>query len=206
MQNFNKKLQNLYQEFLTKHDYQGWWPIKGRYFPKDYSSPKNSEERFEIIIGAILTQNTSWKNVEKSLQNLYENNLINPKAILSISNESLSDLIKSSGYYNQKAKKLKTVAEFYLKNKNKIPLREQLLKVWGIGKETADSILLYAYKHPIFVIDAYTENVVRSYLNLKTQDYDELQELFYKTLPKDYKLYNEFHALIVAEGKILNKT
>lgn len=202
MKSQNKKLSNFYNELLKKHSYQGWWPIKGKYYPRDYTHPKNEEEQFEIALGAILTQNTSWKNVEKSLDNLYKNNLVDPKRIISLPNEKLSTYIKSSGYYNQKAKKLKAFAEFYLKNSSKIPSRENLLNIWGIGKETADSILLYAYKQPIFIIDAYTKRVLEKYFNIKEKDYNSLQELFHKNLPQDYRLFNEFHALIVAEGKL----
>ena len=195
------KFTSLYKELLKKHGYQGWWPIKGKYFPKDYSSPKNEKERFGIAIGAILTQNTNWKNVEKSIENLHKNNLISPKAIISLPQEELSSLIRSSGYYNQKARKLKEFSNFFLKL-NSIPKRNELLSIWGIGKETADSILLYSYKKPIFVIDTYTKRLLKKYLDIAIEDYDELQSLFHNNLSQDYKLFNEFHALIVAEGKI----
>lgn len=198
----NKRLLAIYKELFKKHNYQGWWPIKGKYHPQDYSYPKNKNEIFEIIIGAILTQNTNWKNTEKALQNLREENIISPEKIIKISHEELSELIKSSGYFNQKTKKLKAFAEFYIKSEGKIPTREELLKVWGIGKETADSILLYAYKQPYFVIDAYTKKLMKKYFNIEN-DYDKLQEFFHNNLLRDYKLFNEFHALIVAEGKNL---
>ena len=202
MKNSNRNFINLYQELLKKHGYQGWWPIKRIYHPNNYNSPRNEKEKFEIMVGTILMQNTNWKNVEKSLDNLHKDNLINPKSI--ISHEELSSYIKSSGYYNQKTKKLKELAEFYLKNKSEIPTRENLLEIWGVGKETADSILLYAYKQPIFVIDTYTKRILKGHLNIEEDSYDSIQELFHENLPKDYKLFNEFHALIVAEGKLLN--
>ncbi len=203
MEDLNKRLISLYEKLLKKHNYQGWWPIKGKYHPRDYTYPKNKEEIFEIIIGAILTQNTLWKNVEKSLEKLHENNLISLQTLLKTSNQKLAQLIKSAGYFNQKIKKLKLFAEFHLKNERRIPLRKELLNIWGIGKETADSILLYAYKRPIFVVDNYTKKIAEKYLGVNSSDYDELQDLFHKNLPRDYKLYNEFHALIVAEGKNL---
>lgn len=195
------KLILLYNGLLKKHGYQGWWPINGKYFPGNYNRPHTEQDVFETAIGAILTQNTNWKNVEKSLENLHKNNLIFPKTILSLSHKNLSNLIKSSGYYNQKAKKLKKFAEFYIKDKT--PSREKLLEIWGIGKETADSIMLYAYKQPIFIIDTYTKKVMKKYLKIEIEDYDSLQQLFHKNLPKNYELYNEFHALFVAEGKIM---
>ena len=152
-------------------------------------------------MGAILTQNTSWKNVEKAINSLKENNLSSPKKILDAPIDMLAETIKSSGYYNQKAKKLKKFAKFFLENENKTPSRDSLLEIWGIGKETADSILLYAYKQPYFVIDNYTKRIFNKFLNLNIEPYDEWQNLFHKSLQKDYKIFNEFHALIVAEGK-----
>ncbi len=180
------KIKLIYEKLLKKFGKQGWWPT--------YSSNK----RFEIIVGVILTQNTSWKNVEKAIKNLDKFNFLNKKAIKQIKEDELAQLIKSSGYYNQKTRKLKALIEF-LDSKKEIN-RENLLKIWGIGKETADSILLYAYNKPVFVIDAYTKRIM-SNLGFKFKDYDDLQEIFMKNLPKDYKLYNEFHALLVKLGK-----
>jgi len=196
-----QKLLSIYNSFLKKHGYQGWWPTNSRYHPKDYEHPYTQEEIFEISMGAILTQNTSWKNVEKAINSLKENNLSSPKKILDAPIDMLAETIKSSGYYNQKAKKLKKFAKFFLENENKTPSRDSLLEIWGIGKETADSILLYAYKQPYFVIDNYTKRIFNKFLNLNIEPYDEWQNLFHKSLQKDYKIFNEFHALIVAEGK-----
>jgi len=196
---YEKTLLKIYNELLKKHGYQGWWPIKGKYHLKNYEYPKNEEEKAEIFIGAILTQNTSWKNVEKVIVNLKNKNLLNPKAILKIKRIQLAKIIRSSGYFNQKAKKLKEFCKFHLKNK--IPTREQLLSIWGIGKETADSILLYVYKQPVFVIDSYTKRLMNKLLKINFKTYNEWQNFFHKNLPKDYKLFNEFHALIVAESK-----
>ena len=196
-----QKLLSIYNSLLKKHGYQGWWPINSRYHPKDYEHPYTQEEIFEISMGAILTQNTSWKNVEKAINSLKENNLSSPKKILDAPIDMLAETIKSSGYYNQKAKKLKKFAKFFLENENKTPSRDSLLEIWGIGKETADSILLYAYKQPYFVIDNYTKRIFNKFLNLNIEPYDEWQNLFHKSLQKDYKIFNEFHALIVAEGK-----
>ena len=140
-------LKSIYDKLYKEHGPQGWWPINNKYNKKDFSE-KTEQEKFEISVGAILTQNTSWKNVEKALNRLRENNTLNRKTIKNISQEELAELIKSSGYHNQKARKLKEFTEF-----NKEITRENLLTIWGIGQETADSILLYAYNQPIFVID-----------------------------------------------------
>jgi endonuclease-3 related protein len=196
------KLIKIYQELLKKYDYQGWWPVDGKYFPNDYSYPKNEKQRFEIIVGAILTQNTSWKNVEKSLCELSKNKIDNWNQIINVSSTKLAKLIKSSGYFNQKVKKLKSAAKFFLDYKNSTPSRQQLLSVWGIGPETADSILSYAYKKPEFVIDAYTKRIFSRIGMCKIDtSYDKVKSLFEKNLKPDFKIFNEFHALIVKHAK-----
>lgn len=178
----HEPLLKIYERLLSRFGEQKWWPTI-------------SNKRFEIIAGAILTQNTSWKNVEKAIENLHKRGLLNKKAIKNISEGELARLIKPSGYYNQKAKKLKAFANF-----DKRISRENLLKIWGIGKETADSILLYAYNKPYFVIDAYTIRIM-SRLGFKERRYEDLQKLFQENLPKDIKIYKEFHALLVELGK-----
>ena len=198
-------MNKVYNKLLKKYGKQGWWPLFNKKTSKfEYSSkiPKNDYERLEICLGAILTQGTNWKNVEKSLLVLIKNDLINIDKLDKINEKGLALLIKSSGYYNQKAKKLKALAEFYLKNRTIIPKRKDLLSVWGIGKETADSILLYVYKEQIFVIDSYTKRIF-SRLGLCNENisYDELQSLFHNNLNKDYKIFNEYHALLVEHAK-----
>jgi len=199
------KIKLIYNKLHTSFGPQGWWPltIKGNSSKHHVGSPKTNNHRFEIIIGAILTQNTNWKNVEKALYNLSKNNLINPNKIKSAKQETIAKLIRPSGYYNQKAERLKLIAEFTQKNKE--PTREQLLEVKGIGPETADSILLYAYQKPFFVIDAYTKRIFQK-LGYKENNYDEWQTLFTNALPKDTKLFNEYHALLVELGKNHCKT
>jgi endonuclease-3 related protein len=189
MNNIGKVFNILLKEFGP----QGWWPVNGKY----NGGPKTDSERFEVCIGAILTQGTSWKNVEKAIESLKQNNALNQKAILAMPVSKLAKLIKSSGYHNQKAKKLKEFVKF-----DGGLTRENLLSVWGIGPETADSILLYAYSKPYFVVDAYTKRIF-SRLGLCKDDckYEELQELFYGNLPKNAKLFNEYHALIVELAK-----
>ncbi len=162
----------------------------------------------------ILTQNTNWKNVEKAIVELNKRNLIDIKKIKDIDEKELAFLIKSSGYHNQKAKKLKNFCEFLIKNKKKklkklfqnelAILREELLSIKGIGPETADSIILYATKKPIFVIDAYTKRILNR-LGFKEKSYDELQSLFTQSLPKSERLFNEYHALLVKMGKSVCK-
>ncbi|MBI2663718.1 endonuclease III domain-containing protein [Candidatus Woesearchaeota archaeon] len=183
-----------YKRLLEKHGAQGWWPLNGQYNPGDYSHPKNEAQRFEICVGAILTQNTAWKNAEKALKEMIKQKLLSAEAITESPLQKLSAAIKPAGYYNQKAKKLKIFSKFFAETKK--PEREQLLGLWGIGEETADSILLYAYKQPEFVVDAYTKRLFK--LN---KPYAEIKAMFENALPKDYRIYNEFHALIVAEGK-----
>jgi endonuclease-3 related protein len=174
-----------------------WWP--GR-------------TRFEIIVGAILTQNTAWSNVEKAIRNLRRERLLTPRAIHLVSLPRLTKLIRSSGYFRQKALKLKAFVRFLrdehggsLARMFRTPtpvLREQLLGVFGIGRETADSILLYAGNHPIFVVDAYTHRIFgRHGLDAPPHDYERVRRLVEASLPRDAGVYNEFHAQLVNVGK-----
>ena len=171
--------------------------------------PRNKQKQ---TVRTVLTQNTNWKNVEKALYNLNKNNLIDIKKINNIKKDRLAGLIRPSGYYNQKAKKLKTFSKFLIKNyngnlnlffKNNLgKLREELLSINGIGPETADSIILYAAEKPIFVIDAYTKRIYSRMFNIKKEiKYEELQKIFESNLKKDAKLFNEYHALLVELGK-----
>jgi endonuclease-3 related protein len=195
---------HIYNKLLNAFGPQHWWPIKGEYKQRNLSEA----DRLEICIGAILTQNTSWKNVERARGNLHKNKLIDLKQLASIKENKLANLIKCSGYYRQKAKKLKIFSEHVLKSgslKNffaKENLRNELLSVWGIGPETADSIILYSAEKPIFVIDAYTKRIMsRLGVCRPDVDYHELQDFFHKKLPRDEKLFNEYHALFVELAK-----
>ncbi len=196
----------VYQTLLENYSPQGWWPINTVY--KKRLSLSN-EEKFEIIIGAILTQNTAWTNVEKALNELRRNNCLNVKAILETKHETLAQYIKSSGYNNQKAERLKIIAQFLLQHpldelqKMEIKgLRTLLLSVKGIGPETADSIILYAFMKPSFVIDTYTKRIMsRIGLCRKDVSYDELQTLIVSTIEKNTEIYNEYHALLVEHAK-----
>jgi len=191
------KIVQLYYELLKKYGPQGWWPCPD-YHPGDYSFPKTADQRFEICVGAILTQNTAWTNVEKALLNLKRANALNLKNFLKLSDGKLRELIKPAGYFNQKAKKLQIFAKFL----HNTPTRELLLNLWGIGPETADSMLLYAYKQPFFVVDTYTK---RLFPEFKDLDYEEIRKKFETALPKDYKMYQEYHALIVKQVKYHSK-
>jgi endonuclease-3 related protein len=171
--------------------------VRGSYFPK-YANP------FEIMVGAILTQNTSWKNASLAIEELRRRGLLSPEALLSTDDSKLARIIRSSGYYNQKADRLKQICRFYKKaeHRNALPEREELLAVRGIGPETADSMLLYAYQVPVFVIDAYTKRMfTRIGVARDGISYEELQKLFMQNLPPDHRLFNEYHALIVRHGK-----
>lgn len=180
-------LLKIYNRLLEQFGPQNWWPASGGFRPKEW----------EICIGAILTQNTNWGNVELALKNLKEADLLSRKDIQKVSEKKLAALIKPAGYYNQKAKKLKVLAYFSGK-----PTRENLLGLWGLGPETVDSILLYAYGLPYFVVDAYTRRVFSrmGLLHAKT-DYEKIRNIFESNLPKDVNLYKEFHALIVELAK-----
>jgi endonuclease-3 related protein len=190
-------LRTYYDALFAAHGPQHWWP--GRTV-------------FEIIVGAILTQNTSWSNVEIAMRNLRRERLLTPRAIEEVSFARLARLIRSSGYFRQKAKKLKCFVRFLrseyggsLARMFRTPtaaLREKLLSVHGIGPETADSILLYAGKHAVFVVDACTRRLLeRHQMAIPTQSYEEIRQLFERGVPGDAPLYNEFHALIVRTGK-----
>ena len=176
-----------------------WWP---------------GDTPFEIMVGAILTQNTSWSNVEKAIKNLKKENLLEPRKLYRINQEELAQLIKPSGYYNIKARRLKNFVNIFVNDfegsaekmfsGDSRELRKKLLNVNGIGPETADSILLYAGRKPFFVVDAYTKRIFsRHKLISEDASYHQIQEFFIKNLDRDVKLFNEFHAQIVMLGKTI---
>ena len=189
------KLLEIYERLVDFFGHQHWWP---------------AESEFEVCVGAILTQNTNWKNVEKAIESLKKSNLMDPKLIASMDTERIAELIKPSGFYRQKAKRLKNFCEWLvdiggLDRLRELPLeiaRSELLKLKGIGLETADSILLYALGKPIFVVDAYTYRVLtRHSLIDEDADYHSIQELFMSNLPNDVELFKDYHALLVVLGK-----
>jgi len=197
----SKKLLKIYQKLYDAIGPRHWWP---------------GDSPFEIIMGAILTQNTSWKNVETAIKALKEDNLLDPAKILKVDEGILANTIKSSGFFNVKAKRIKNFIRFLFENyqgslekmfsENLTPLREKLLKINGIGPETADSILLYAGGKPVFVVDAYTKKIfLRHNLISKAAGYSEIQALFMENLEKDVRMFNEYHALLVYVGKYFCK-
>jgi len=181
---------------------QHWWP---------------GDSPFEIIMGAILTQNTNWTNVEKAISNLKEAGLLNPRGLNHIDKDQLAELIRPSGYFNIKAKRLKAFMAFLFRHfkgdldamfsLNLTEIRKALLEVKGIGPETADSILLYAGNYPAFVVDAYTKRIFSRLAILHEEHtYHQIQDYFMAHLEEDVQLYNEYHALIVRHGKEHCKT
>ena len=186
---------SLYHYFGPLH----WWP---------------GDTPFEIMVGAILTQNTSWNNAEKAINNLKKENLLESRKLYHINQEKLAQLVKPSGYYNIKAQRLKNFLNLLVNDfegsAEKMflgdgrELRKKLLSVKGIGPETADSILLYAGKKVFFVVDAYTKRIFsRHKLISKDSTYCQIQEFFNQNLDRDVELFNEFHAQIVMLGKMI---
>jgi len=207
----------LAERLYAAYGPQGWWPLlehrdcnptlTGRrtgYHPGDYSFPRNEAQRFEICCGAILTQNTAWPNVERALQALADRGLLAPHEILAVDEDRLQRTIRSSGYFRTKARKLRAFCEFYLGLSGRPPSREQLLQVWGIGPETADSILLYAYAQTEMVVDAYTLRVLRHHGYRRLQlSYAVAKSYCERNLPRSLAGYQEFHALVVEHAKRL---
>ncbi len=191
------ELIDIFNILLKHFGPQHWWP---------------GETPFEVMVGAILTQNTNWTNVEKAIGNLKRAGALAPETIYAMPEGRLAELIKPSGYFNIKAKRLKSFISYFMesyggsikkmKRREPAELREELLSVPGIGQETADSIMLYALDMPVFVVDAYTKRIFsRHGFFSPDSDYHEVQKLFMDCLPKDVKLYNEYHALIVRLAK-----
>jgi endonuclease-3 related protein len=195
------QLLHIYRKLYRYFGPQHWWP---------------GDAPFEVAVGAVLTQNTSWSNVEKAMQNLKNRNLLSPRRMYGLSVSELAWLIRPAGYFNVKAKRLRSFLEFIVNDyhgsmkdmlrEDLMHLRVKLLRIHGIGPETADSILLYALEKSVFVIDAYTKRVLsRHGIMGSERSYDEFQELFYSALSRDVRLYNEYHALFVRVGKTFCK-
>lgn len=208
------ELQTIYKLLYSHFGPQHWWPVTedGKIYPAYSGGPKNEKQQVEVCFGAILAQNTSWKNAEKAIIELNKNKLMDVPKINKINIKKLAKIIRSSGYHNQKAEKLKNFCDFLLRNYGgKLDLlfqnnglREQLLSVNGIGPETADSIILYAAKKPIFVVDAYAKRIMNR-IGFRESTYEELRGLFMQNLPNSEKLFNECHALFVQLGKNMCK-
>ena len=190
-------LKEIYRRLLAHFGPQGWWP---------------GESPFEVCVGAILTQNTNWQNVERAIRALKERDLLSPEKLYRLSFDELSALIRPAGYFRVKAKRLKNFLRLLMEEyqgdlerlfAEGLPrAREKLLSVSGIGPETADSILLYAGGLPVFVVDTYTRRILcRHGLATEEMTYEDLRALFERHLPAEAELFNEYHALLVACGK-----
>jgi len=193
------RLLELYQTLFDAYGPQRWWP--------------GDQDPFVVVVGAILTQTTAWANVERALANLREADLLSAGALLSAPEEELARVIRPAGYYNAKARRLKLFVEMLherfdgrLERLFALPvaeLRQALLATHGIGPETADDIILYAARKPVFVIDAYTRRILsRLGLRPARDDYAGWQALFMDALPPDVALFNEYHALLVRHAKV----
>jgi len=192
--------QAIHDTLFAAYGPQRWWP---------------GDSRFEIMVGAVLTQNTAWLNVERAIANLKKAKALSPQAIVAAHPRRLAAWLKPSGYFNVKAQRLKAMCRWLIEQGGvrklaKIPtaeLREALLAVYGVGPETADDILLYAFERPVFVIDAYTRRIFqRLGLIEGSEDYEVLRKMFEHTLEADVPLFNEYHALIVVHAKDVCKT
>lgn len=197
-----------YRRLFSRFGAQGWWPISGHY-RKGRKALPTPREAFEICVGAVLTQNTAWTNVETALSALKSADWLTPQALREVRLPGLQRCIRSSGYFVQKSKKLKILARWTtngaLSRLRRAPLmeiRQELLGLWGVGPETADSILLYAGGRKIFVVDAYTKRIgSRVGWFGPSASYDEMQAFFTKSLKPSAKIYNETHALFVKLAK-----
>jgi endonuclease-3 related protein len=187
----------IYRALFRAYGPQHWWP---------------GETAFEVMVGAVLTQNTAWSNVEKAIANIRGRGLLSPSLLAAVPRRRLAALIRPSGYFNVKAQRLHNLVAFLMDRfqgnvkrmfrRDPVSLRQELLAVHGIGPETADSILLYAGDKPLFVVDAYTKRIFsRHGIVPSGASYDDVQRLFMDGLPRDARLYNEYHALIVRLGK-----
>jgi endonuclease III related protein len=186
------KIPELYKALLRRYGRQGWWP---------------ADSPYEMVAGAILAQNTAWANAEKALSGLRKANAISPEKVLGMGIGQLRRLIRPSGFYNQKAERLKAISKWFssrakaAKRLDRMSLREELLSIRGVGKETADSIALYAFGKPIFVVDAYTRRFCQAYNIMESRDYDDYRLRFEEAIGLKPRIFKEFHALIVAWGK-----
>lgn len=189
-------LREIHDRLFEAYGPQHWWP---------------GQSPFEVMVGAILVQNTSWKNVEKAIDRLRDNDLLQPHALAAVPPAELEELVRPAGYFRIKAKRLHNLLAFLVErfdgdlarmfSTNVSTLREELLSINGVGPETADSILLYAGNLPVFVIDTYTHRVMARHGWIEFDiDYHGLQEHFQSNLEEDVALYNEFHALLVRVG------
>ncbi|OGV17395.1 MAG: hypothetical protein A2X47_01295 [Lentisphaerae bacterium GWF2_38_69] len=209
------KVLSIYEKLYSGFGTQNWWPttLCGQLEPSYNGLRPDDKGRFEIATGAILTQNTAWINVHRAIANLISLNILSPDGFLNSCKEELKQAIKPSGYFNQKYNKLINLANWWNDNFKEVKIgsnnnkhiekiRNSLLAVNGIGPETADSILLYAFDMPSFVIDTYTKRILSRHYGVDMKiKYEELRYIFMKELPVSTELYKEYHALLVELGK-----
>lgn len=213
MRGLTLALRRLHVELGVAYGPQGWWPLPAKagrpgfdehgYHPANPGAPVDAADRFAVALGAVLTQNTAWTNAERALEALAAAGVRRPANVLACSPPRLARLVRPSGSYTVKARKLRHLAAFFAqRGLRRAPAREELLAVWGVGPETADSILLYAFGQPVFVVDAYTRRLLTR-MGLATGDetYGAVQGLFHRTFGPDAGLFNECHALIVRHAK-----
>jgi endonuclease-3 related protein len=188
-----RTLEKIYQTLYAHYGDLRWWP---------------ADTPFEVMVGAVLTQNTAWTNVEKAIERFGGN--LSPERILSLPMEALQEIIRPAGFYQQKSQYLKAITQWFMsydcdmdviKNRPLPDIRSELLQVRGVGHETADSILLYAFEFPTFVVDAYTMRLFRRFPIDAGKTYLKVKSFCEAELPRDAKVYNHFHALIVHNGK-----
>ncbi len=191
-------LDEVYQQLYEALGPQHWWP---------------AESAFEVVLGAVLVQNTAWRNVEKAIENLRQSDLLSAKAMYQLAPEELEELIRPAGYFRMKTRRIRNLLDYvFTQHEGSLSamlkvdtetLREELLQINGIGPETADSILLYAAERPVFVIDTYTNRILKRHGWIEHEaDYSTIQAHFQTHLEADSQLYNEFHALLVRIGNL----
>ncbi len=195
-----QQVRQIFDLLLDIYGKQGWWP---------------AETSFEVMVGAVLTQNTAWSNVERAIANLKEAGVLHQQGILELSRDELAELIRPSGYFNVKAQRVHNLCRFLSENGGEGALRDMdldsarsmLLSINGVGHETADDIMLYALEHPVFVVDAYTRRIFSRLGMLQGDEgYDEIRVWFEQALGPQVLLFKEYHALIVLHGKETCKT
>lgn len=211
-------IKKIYSILIHEYGPQGWWPLlaaqqapakktwSGGYHPGDYSFPRDEFQNFEIWVGTILTQNTNWSNASRALRNLDERDLLLAENLMKADPRVISETIRSSGYYNQKTRRLQRVAGQFTRLRSRKPTRRELLGIEGIGPETADSILLYAYHRPCFVVDSYSRRIVNRVFGVQLKKYGDVADLFYRSyrktgLDERVRIFGEYHALLVRHAK-----
>jgi endonuclease III related protein len=215
MSDLKKRIINIYHKLYQLYGPQGWWPLinhegikpgkidlKKGYHPLNYDLPEERNQIYEVILGTVLTQNTTWIQANQALHNLHDLTGLVAEKLLELNFNILKSAVRPAGFLNQKSLYIQEVTRFYINQEGRIPHRQELIQVKGVGNETADSILLYAYKQPEFVVDTYTRRImVHQKLVDEKITYLEIKKLFEKSIPVEVPLYQEYHALLVEHAK-----